>query len=162
MGRGGREAFVFVWLMLVLLANAARSACGKGPSLIQLPEWTKRDTAALLLMLHLVPLLVGSPFARAGEQDETGTRYYRAYFTADFVWHMALTNEVARFEPELRNPYIGTERLHYYWTYFLPAAAIATRGQAGATAHVESTLKITAMMTAVSLLALVYLAAWAA
>ena len=162
MGRGGRESFVFVWLMLVLLANAARSACGKGPSLIQLPEWTKRDTAALLLMLHLVPLLVGSPFARAGERDEAGTRYYRAYFTADFVWHMALTNEVARFEPELRNPYIATEKLHYYWTYFLPAAAIATRGQAGATEHVESTLKITAMMTAVSLLAMVYLVAWVA
>lgn len=161
-GRPGLDSFVFVWLMLVLLCNAARSACGKGPSLIQLPEWTKRDTAALLLMLHLVPLLVGSPFARAGERDDAGTRYYRAYFTADFVWHMALTNEVARFEPELRNPYIATERLHYYWTYFLPAAAIATRGQAGATGHVESTLKITAMMTAIALLAMVYLVAWAA
>lgn len=159
-GQARPIAFVFAWVMLLLLAKALGSAF-KGP-LIPLPEWTTRDTVALLLVLHLVPLLVGSPFARAGERDESGTRYYRAYFTADFVWHMALTQEVARFTPPLKNPYIASEDLHYYWTYFLPPAVFATRGTPGASAGVEAALKITALMTALLLLASVYMVAWAA
>lgn len=153
-------SFVFAWVMALLLAKAASSYL-RGP-LIALPAWTTRDSAALLLVLHLVPLLVGSPFARAGERDEAGTKYFRAYFTADFVWHMALTHEVARFEPQLKNPYIATEDLHYYWTYFLPAAVMATRGGPGATERVEPTLKILAMMTALLMTSMIYLVAWAA
>ena len=153
-------AFVFAWVMLLLLGGTLSEVLD-GP-LIALPEWTKRDTAALLLVLHLVPLLVASPFARAGERDDAGTKYYRAYFTADFVWHMALTREVARFEPQLKNPYIANEELHYYWTYFLPPAVLATRGNAAPGADVEPALKINAMMTAVLLLAAIYVAAWAA
>ena len=57
------------------------------PPLVALPAWTSRDTVALTLVLALVPLLVARPFARVGEPDAAGTRYYRAYFTADVVWH---------------------------------------------------------------------------
>lgn len=160
LGRPGPMAFLLAWLALFAITTAAGRYCPEG--LVTLPEWTKRDSAALLLVLHLVPLLVGSPFARAGERDEAGTKYYRAYFTADFVWHMALTHEVARFEPQLKNPYLADEDLHYYWTYFLPAAVMATRGEPGDTDRVESTLKITAMLTAMLLLSMVYLVAWAA
>lgn len=159
-GQPAPLAFVFAWLMLLLLGKVL-AGYFKGP-LITLPEWTPRDSAALLLVLHLVPLLVGSPFARAGEVDENGTKYFRAYFTADFVWHMALTHEVARFEPQLKNPYIADEDLHYYWTYFLPAAVLATRGEPGASGRVEATLKIVAMMTALLLVSMIYLVAWAA
>ena len=57
-------------------------------------------------------------------------RYYRAYFTADFVWHMALTAEMARFEMPPRNPYMADRGLNYYWTYFL-VPADAERGRSG-------------------------------
>lgn len=159
-GHPGRSTFLLAWAALGAITTAAARAV-RGP-LIALPAWTRPDSAALLLILHLVPIIVGSPFARAGERDEAGTRYYRAYFTADFVWHMALTQEVARFEPQLKNPYIASEDLHYYWTYFLPAAVIASRGEAHATDRVEATLKIAASLTALLLTSMVYLVAWAA
>lgn len=155
-------AFFYMWIMLLLLGGTMRSVCKGITPLVPLPEWTKKNSAALLLVLHLVPLLVGAPFARAGEQDDQGTRYYRAYFTADFVWHMALANELARFEPELKNPYFAAEKLTYYWTYFLPATVIGTRGETGAIAHVEGALKTSAMMTSLLLLAMIYCAGWVA
>ena len=49
------------------------------------------------------------PFARVGERDATGNRYYRAYFTADFVWHTALTAELAKYTMPPRNPYLAAE-----------------------------------------------------
>ncbi len=155
-------AFFYAWVMLLLAGGTMRSICKGITPLIPLPEWTKRDSAALLLVLHLVPLLIGVPFARVGERDDAGTRHYRAYFTADFVWHMALANEIARFEPDLHNPYFAGEELHYYWTYFLPATVFGTRGQAGEIEHVEEALKISAMMTALLLLSMIYCVAWSA
>lgn len=162
LGAPGPVTFGLAWVVLALACRAVGRARRALPPLVPLPEWTPRDRATLLLVLHLVPLIVGSPFARAGERDEAGTRYYRAYFTADFVWHMALANEIARFEPELRNPYIATEPLHYYWTYFLPATVIGTRGEAHALTHIEGALKISATMTSLLLLAMVYSVAWVA
>jgi hypothetical protein len=94
------------------------------PPLVALPAWTSRDTVALTLVLALVPLLVARPFARVGERDAAGTSYYRAYFTADVVWHAALTTELRRFTPPPRNPYTADRPLHYYWTYFQVPAAI--------------------------------------
>ncbi|MFI5078080.1 MAG: hypothetical protein ACHQRO_12090 [Vicinamibacteria bacterium] len=94
--------------------------------LVALPAWTSRDTVALTLVLALVPLLVARPFSRVGERDAAGTRYYRAYFTADVVWHVALTTELRRFTPAPRNPYTADRPLHYYWTYFQVPAAITT------------------------------------
>ena len=64
---------------------------------VELPPWSSRDTVALSLVLLLVPVMTARPFLRIGEQDASGSRYYRAYFTADFVWHMALTAELERF-----------------------------------------------------------------
>lgn len=162
LGQPGPLAFALAWLVLALGVWAFARASRGRPPLIPLPQWTSRDSGALLLVLHLVPLIVGAPFARAGERDAAGGRSYRAYFTADFIWHMALTNEVARFAPDLQNPYVAGEDLHYYWTYFLPAAVFGTRGEAGALTHVEGALKIGAMMTALLLLAMIYVLAWAA
>jgi len=161
-GRPGRLSFVCAWLALGLICYAVAQWRGGDAPLVPLPTWTPRDRAALLLFLHLVPLLVGAPYARAGERDDAGTRYYRAYFTADFIWHMALANELARFEPELRNPYIATESLHYYWTYFLPATVIGTRGTPHALTHVEGALKVSALMASLLLATMIYAAAWVA
>ncbi len=98
-----------------------------GPAL-RLPPWTRRDTAALAATLLVVPLLMAAPYRNLGGPSESGTKHYRAYFTADFVWHVALTSELGRFVMPPRNPYMEREALHYYWTYFLvPGRSLFTR-----------------------------------
>ena len=59
--------------------------------------------------------------------DEAGNERYRAYFTADFLWHAALTAELARFDMPPKDPYAGDHTLNYYWAYFLlPGSAMGT------------------------------------
>jgi hypothetical protein len=117
--------------------------------------WTARDTIALSAVLLLTPLLMGAPYRNLGAADASGTRYYRAYFTADFVWHVALTAELGRFEMPPRNPYMATEPLHYYWTYFLVPAAVVARGPAEVR-NVEAALEVNAICTAAILLASIF------
>ena len=90
-----------------------------------MPEWTSRDSAALLLVLVLVPVLMGPPYANLGRADAEGNRYYRAYFTADFLWHSALAFELGKFSLPPRNPYLTPRAMNYYWTYFLLPATTA-------------------------------------
>ena len=92
---------------------------------VTLPDWHRRDTLALLLVLLLVPILQWRPFTRVGEPDAGGAARYRAYFTADFLWHVALTSELTRQSSPPRNPYLARRPLHYYWTYFVPPAFVA-------------------------------------
>ena len=131
-----------------------------GP-LIELPAWTPRDGATLAATLLLVPLLMVAPYRNLGSTGADGARAYRAYFTADFVWHVALTEEVGRYEMPPRNPYMARERLHYYWTYFLVPAAASSSGPA-ALRDVEAVLKVNAIGTATLLIASLFLLAWSA
>ena len=95
--------------------------------LVALPAWTRRDTTALLLLLLVVPALVAPTVGRVGTVDEGGSERYRAYFTADFLWHGALTAELARFDMPPKDPYAGDQVLNYYWLYFLlPGCALGT------------------------------------
>ncbi|MFN7914451.1 MAG: hypothetical protein U0Q55_03865 [Vicinamibacterales bacterium] len=152
--------FVLAWAVALVAALAGAlivSRVSPGP-LVALPPWTRRDTTALLLVLLLVPLLVGRPFSRIGSVDENGDRRYRAYFTADFVWHTALTAELRKHEQPPVNPYLAPERIHYYWTYFLVPAAAGPIAQA----DVELSLEVNAVGTALLLTSAVFLAAWAA
>src|SRR5205823_12251978 len=57
---------------------------------LEIPRFGRADLLAVALLLLLVPLVVGRPFARVGTDLPDG-RAYRAYFTADFVWRMAVT-----------------------------------------------------------------------
>ena len=79
-----------------------------------------------MLTLAMVPALVGTAFVKVGTTDGGGARHYRAYFTADVLWHSALTTEISRFSWPLRNPYTADRELHYYWTYFMVPPAIAS------------------------------------
>ncbi len=126
---------------------------------LSLPEWTASDRAALGAVLLLVTALMALPYRHLGAVDEGGSRRYRAYFTADFVWHMALTAEMSRFEMPPRNPYLAREPLHYYWTYFLVPAAASALGPAPV-ADIEGDLKVNAIATAALLLSAFYLLAW--
>jgi len=153
----GPGAVAVAWVLeVVMLWGLARRV--RGPW-ITLPEWTTSDRAALGSVLLLVAALMALPYRHLGAIDDGGARRYRAYFTADFVWHLALTAEMSRFEMPPRNPYLAREPLHYYWTYFLVPAAVSALGPSPVT-DIEGDLKVNALATAAVLLSSFYLLAW--
>jgi hypothetical protein len=142
----------FTWIGITRIRD--RSA----QPLVDLPAWSREGTAALLLVLLLVPALVGPPFSKIGAIDAEGNRLYRAYFTADFVWHTALVAEMTKHTQPPRNPYLASEPVHYYWTYFLVPATIASLTHR----NVEQALELNAFCAALLFISAIYLAAWAA
>lgn len=127
---------------------------------IALPPWTRRHTVALLLTLALVPAIAGLPFARLGARDREGRLRYRAYFTADYLWHVALTAELARLESPPRNPYLARQPLHYYWTYFnVPAVLSAVSGR---TDRVDAHVALNALCAGLLFVSSIFIAAWVA
>ena len=81
---------------------------------MRVPLLGKRDVAAVCLTLLMVPAIVGRPYARVGEMLPDG-QAWRAYFTADFVWAMAVVSEVSKGDVPPQNPYRVGAALHYYW-----------------------------------------------
>ena len=128
------------------------------PSVV-LPPWTPAGSTGLLAVLVLTLAVATPPFAHVGRSDTEGNRYYRAYFTADFVWHTALTSEIAKFSMPPRNPYLARQPIHYYWTYYLLPAVVSEVGPP-VVRSVQMCLKINALMTGLLLMSSVFLAAW--
>jgi hypothetical protein len=88
---------------------------------LTLQNFTRSDAGASALVLLVVTLVVGLPYAHVGEELPEG-RAYRAYFTADFVWEVAVVAELAKGDMPPRNPYYLNDDLHYYWLmHLLPA-----------------------------------------
>ena len=79
-----------------------RSGCSlsrrERPALVELPPWTAHDARILVFLLLLVPAIFVFPYKNLGAQDAHGNRFYRAYFTADFIWHTALTAELMKYD----------------------------------------------------------------
>ena len=69
---------------------------------------------ALAALLLIVPIVAGLPFAHVGEITGEG-QFYRAYFTADYVWRRAVVAELAKGAFLPVNPYFQGDALHYYW-----------------------------------------------
>ncbi len=153
-------AFVIAWLVACGIVWRACRRPG-APPLIELPAWSSRETRAWLLVLFLVPVFLALPFGHLGREESSGVRDYRAYFIADFVWHTALTEEIAKFSEPPRNPYFADEPLHYYVTYFLVPAVLSGPADAPIV-DMQTALKITAMGTALLFISLVFFAAWSA
>jgi len=130
----------------------------RGPSIV-LPAWTGATSAGLAIVLLLTLALSAPPLARVGTRDAGGNRYYRAYFIADFVWHTALTAELAKFSMPPRNPYLAPQPIHYYWTYFLLPAAVSETGPAPLR-DVQACLKVNALLTGLLFMSAVFLATW--
>jgi hypothetical protein len=111
----------------VLLAApivAAGIALGAGVLLkerLSAPAFDRRDVVVVLLLLVMVPAIVGRPFAHVAEPVADG-RAYRAYFTADMIWRMAVVAEVSKGTVPPRNPFLRGEALHYYWLPHLVTA----------------------------------------
>lgn len=118
---GGRGAWVLlvapwpIWGLLLLPIAGA----GEG---LALPTFTRRDLLAVLVLMLIVPVIVGLPYAHVAESVEEGGKAYRAYFTADFVWAMTAVAEVSKGDMPPKNPFLAGETLHYYWlAHFLSA-----------------------------------------
>ena len=121
------------WLSVApLLATAAAWPCRTLAPNLTLPAFTRRDVAAVALTLLVVPAVVARPYARVGIDLPEG-RAYRAYFTADFVWELAVVAEVAKGDVPPRNPYYIGDALHYYWLMHLVPAVEHRAGRCGRT-----------------------------
>jgi hypothetical protein len=150
--------FIGAWVGITILAWMA--APGVVRAIVELPHWSARDTKALLAVWALTLIIAVPPFSRAGKTDTDGSRRYRAYFTADFVWHAALVSELKKFDAPPRNPYLAHRPIHYYWTYFLLPSAVA--GTAPAPYNdVQTCLKVNAVATALLFVSAIFLCAWA-
>jgi hypothetical protein len=109
---GGRGAWMIgaAPALVAALAWPARRLAGR----FRLPATAPGDAAALALVLLIVPLVTGLPFAHVGELGPDG-QDYRAYFTADYVWRRAVVIELAKGDSLPVNPYFSGDALHYYW-----------------------------------------------
>lgn len=156
-GAARPSSFLIAWFVLAMAVwLLVRRG---GDPLVVLPRFTRRDAATGLLLMHLVVAFLALPFGRLGSIDATGTRYYRAYLTADFVWHTALTQELARFDSPPHNPFFARDPVHYYYTYFLVPAVLSGPVRAPLVT-VETALKITAIGAATLMFSLLFLATW--
>jgi hypothetical protein len=127
---------------------------------VRLPQWTRRATWSFAGVLLVTLALAAPPLANVGAPDEHGNKRYRAYFTADFVWHTALSAELTRFALPPRNPYLASQTIHYYWGYFLVPAAIARTGPPPLR-DVERCLKLNALLSGLLLISTIFIASWA-
>ncbi len=159
MGLTNRLAFAAAWGVVAVAAWRLWTRWRSRPPLVATPAWRPIDTQRGLLFLACVLVFFAIPYARVGETDAAGSRLYRSYFTADFVWHMAMTEELARFEFPPTNPYLAPEPIHYYWTYFLVPAAIAGP-ESARLLPVEGALEINALGTAILMFGAIFLGAW--
>lgn len=117
------------------------------------PRIGRRDAASILMVLLLVPLINGRPYARVGEMVPEG-KAYRAYFIADFVWAMAVTSEVSKGDVPPHNPFLAGDRLHYYWLAHL-LSAIEHRATRRVLA-VEQVLLVNGMLLDLAFVAFLY------
>ena len=150
--------FVLAW---ALVSAATWMLVPRREPLVPLPAWSPPEARTLVLLLVLVPAVFVLPYKNIGARDAEGNRFYRAYFTADFIWHMALTAELTKYAMPPVNPYLGDRTIQYYWTYFLVPAVISEEG-VGGLREIEHSLKVNALCSGVLFIAALVVATWAA
>ena len=116
---GMRGAILLVAPILAAAIAVAAGAWLRGS--LTPPRFRRADVVAVLLLLVMVPAIVGRPFSRVAEPVDNGVAY-RAYFTADMVWRMAVVAEIAKGSVPPRNPFLRGKALHYYWLPHLVTA----------------------------------------
>jgi hypothetical protein len=110
---GGRGPWLLIAAPVIVAALAwpARRLEGRW----RLPATEPGDAVAIAMLLTLVPLIVGLPFAHVGEITPDG-QAYRAYFTADYVWRRAVVVELAKGAAPLPvNQFFDGDVMRYYW-----------------------------------------------
>ncbi|HUE87147.1 MAG TPA: hypothetical protein VMO26_13815, partial [Vicinamibacterales bacterium] len=103
-------------ILLTLLVQRA------GGVRVRLPWLGQRDLMFVAAALLVVPLITWVPYDHIREPVTEGEAY-RSYFTADFIWAMSVTNEIAKGDVPPVNPFDVTEPLRYYWMAHLLSGA---------------------------------------
>ncbi len=144
-----------LWLLALAPAGGLIVAAlvGRLAGAFVVPSIGRRDVASILMVLLLVPLINGRPYARVGEVGPEG-KAYRAYFIADFVWAMAVTSEVSKGDVPPHNPFLAGDRLHYYWLAHLLSAVEYRAARQGLT--VEQVLLVNGMLLDLAFVAFLY------
>ena len=158
LGIPSAASFILIW---ALISAASWTSMRGRAAMVALPQWTPTDARTLVLLLLLVPAVFVFPYRNLGARDADGNRFYRAYFTADFIWHTALTAELTKYEMPPVNPYLGDRTIQYYWTYFLVPAVVAQEGPYGLQ-DVETVLKVNALCSGLLFIAALILVTWSA
>ena len=141
--------FAIAWVVeSVVIAFVARQI--RTP-IVPLRPWTPRDTAALCVVLLLVPGLMAAPYRNIGAADAEGARITAPTSrpTSCGTSRWPRSSAASRCRPVI--PTWPIADVHYYWTYFLVPAAVA--GSVPGLDDVESALKVNAECTAMLLLA---------
>jgi hypothetical protein len=146
-GLASTGGLLAAWIAVLAAGVGAGRLIARTPVIAAVP-WSSNDVRALLLVVLLVPVLMGITYRNVGREDGAGNRYYRAYFTADFLWHASLGYELGKFSLPPRNPYLAPRPINYYWTYFLLPASVArlAPGQAPDGQDVQQYLKANAIL----------------
>jgi len=105
---------IAVLAMAPALAAAAAIPAGWFDRSFVIARFDRRDLVPILIVLLLVPLVDGLPYAHVGEMRPEG-KAYRAYFIADFEWAMSVAAEISKGDVPPHNPFMAADRLHYYW-----------------------------------------------
>lgn len=115
------------WLAIIcapsLTWSLAWLARRLGVPALRLPAVDQRDVVALAIVLLLVPIITFAPYDHVAEPVSDGEAY-RAYFTADFVWAMTVTAELAKGDVPPANPFLLGDTLNYYWMSHLLSGAL--------------------------------------
>lgn len=90
---------------------------------LRLPAMDGRDAAAVGIALLVVPLITWAPYRHVRAATPDGDAY-RAYFTADFIWAMTVTSEIAKGDVPPANPFRYTEPMRYYWMSHLLSGSV--------------------------------------
>jgi len=155
-GLASTTTFLLAWGFLTGSTLAVRVIVGSEP-LLDMPAWAPADSRTLLWVLLLVPALMAPPYINIGRADASGNRYYRAYFTADFLWHSALASELGKFSLPPRNPYLTPRPMNYYWTYFLLPATVAQLAPSPDLRDVQKPLKVNALLVGILMVGVLFL-----
>ncbi len=111
-------------LLAPLVAGAILAVCAlplRGA--LSPPAFRAADVVAVSVLIILTAGIVARPFSRVASTLPDGGKAYRAYFTADFIWRMAVAAELAKGDVPPVNPFHRNDYLHYYWLpHLLPAA----------------------------------------
>ncbi len=111
-------------LLAPLVAGAILALCAVPlRGVLTPPAFRAADVVAVCILIILTAGIVARPFSRVASPLPDGGKAYRAYFTADFIWRMAVAAELAKGDVPPVNPFHHGDYLHYYWLpHLLPAA----------------------------------------
>ena len=138
---------VLTWAVALIIRRC-------GAPRLRLPAFDTRDTIAVSLLLLVVPLVTAAPYAHVREPVSDGEAY-RAYFTADFIWAMTVTAEIAKGDVPPANPFLHDDSLHYYWlAHFLSGSIYRNVAPLGA--QIEHVILVNGLLFGAAFIAFMY------